>query len=78
LKDRGLLYTLKTPLFVEISVRDGASANNQLIRWQERNGVKTTNRPDEVLGAIISMLNNLGADFNSPEYKTGRMNDASR
>jgi hypothetical protein len=59
-------------------VRNGTSANNQLIRWQETNAIKTTNRPDETLAAIDSLLNNLGADFNSPEYKTGRMNDSSK
>jgi hypothetical protein len=67
-----------TPLSIEISVRNGTSANNQLIRWQETNAIKTTNRPDETLAAIDSLLNNLGADFNSPEYKTGRMNDSSK
>ncbi len=58
------------PVAIEMSVRNGASANHQLIRWQAQ---KPLSSPNDVLPAIESLATDLAAANASPAYRKGRM-----
>ncbi len=63
------------PLSVEISVRNGASAAFQLIRW-EGNAAVETSSSKSVLDGVDLLLNNLRNAFGTAAYKKGRMNES--
>lgn len=58
------------PVAIEMSVRNGASANHQLIRWQAQKPLSSAN---DVLPAIDSLATDLAAVYGSPAYRQGRM-----
>ena len=59
-------------LNIEFSVRNGASANNQLIRWQASNTVEGLGDPSDIPTILEKQMDNLQAAFNSPQYKKGQ------
>jgi hypothetical protein len=68
---------LGTPLILEMSVLNGASVNNQLIRWEAQKIVTfpSQSRGSEVVQAIDSLMQSLATDFNSVAYMTGHMRE---
>lgn len=58
------------PLQIEISVRNGASVTNQIIRWE---GLRLiASKHQEVRSAIASLIKALAAEYDSPGYRAGR------
>jgi len=66
-------------LHIEMSVRNGASANFQLIRWQQGATIEALDFDnDDVRGTLVSLMDALKDDFNSTGYKAGRPNEVSQ
>lgn len=65
-------------IHVELSVRNGASANNRFVRWQETATIEALGDPMDLPKTLNKLMDDLQAAFNSPAYKTGRRNDVSQ
>jgi hypothetical protein len=58
------------PLQIEISVRNGASVTNQIIRWEGLRFVGSQHQ--EIDSAISAWIEALAAEYDSPKYRKGR------
>jgi hypothetical protein len=62
------------PLIIEMSVRNGPSVNNQLIRWEGRKTVRVAESSSgDVLGAFEALVTDLAVAYNTPAYRQGTM-----
>lgn len=61
-----------TRLTLEMSVRNGASANNQIVRWENSRMLDAAATGQEVLAALDALLDDLAAAYNSDEYRAGK------
>jgi hypothetical protein len=58
------------PLQIEMSVRNGASVTNQIVRWEGLRLVGSE-RP-EIDSAISALIKALAAEYDSPKYRKGQ------
>jgi hypothetical protein len=58
------------PLQIEMSIRNGASVTNQILRWEGLRSVGSERQ--EIDSAVSALIEGLAAEYDSPEYRKGR------